>query len=236
MATPYFFSMINPSTIVMGALFLIFFAFLTYTLSKVFRDKYGNVSTMTVGIISFCISVLIVYFGKDIIFNMIDGLRLSGTILYVLSGVAVLVLLYLFRKKLRLCMVLMLVGAGLILIGALTDFFYQKWFVIIFGALIFIAGLAWCSKKKENLLRNALGPPSESYPSRDGTNILIREAKVFKRRASRSKNPRFYGGWTHFINYLGKRGYGRSEATITRNLGISRREFINIFNRYGLIR
>ena len=80
MATPYFFSMISPATVVMGALFLIFFALLTYILSKVFRDKYGNVSSMTVGVVSFCVSVLIVYFGSDTIYNIIDGLRLSNTI------------------------------------------------------------------------------------------------------------------------------------------------------------
>ena len=33
-------------------------------------------------------------------------------------------------------MILMLAGAGLILIGALTDWFYQKWFVIILGIVL----------------------------------------------------------------------------------------------------
>ena len=147
MATPYFFSMISPGTIVMGALFLIFFALLVYILSKVFRDKYGNVSTVTVGIISFCISVLIVFFGKDTIYNIIDGLRFSNTILYVLSGAAILILLYLFRRRLRFCMVLMLAGAGLILIGALTDWFYQKWFVILFGILILLLVIWLCTRR-----------------------------------------------------------------------------------------
>jgi len=139
--------MINPATVVMGALFLIFFAVLVYIFSKVFRDKYGNVSTITVGIISFCISVLIVYFGRDTIYNIIDGLKLSNTILYVLSGVAVLILLYLFRRRLRFCMILMLAGAGLILVGALTDFFYQKWFVIILGIGLLLLGIWLCSRR-----------------------------------------------------------------------------------------
>jgi len=153
MAVPYFFSMINPGTVVMGALFLIFLAMLSYILSKVFRDKYGNVSTVTVGVVSFCISVLIVYFGRDTIYNIVEGLRFSNTILYVLSGVAVLVLLYLFRRGLRFCMILMLAGAGLILIGALTDWFYQKWFVILFGIIIFLLGIWLCSRPKPTLRR-----------------------------------------------------------------------------------
>ena len=229
MATPYFFSMINPATVVMGALFLIFLAFLAYIFSKVFRDKYGNVSTITVGVISFCVSVLIVFFGKDIIYNLIEGLRLSNTILYVLSGAAILILLYLFRRKLRFCMVLMFAGAGLILIGALTDFFYQKWFVIIFGIGLLLLGIWLCVKKN-------LKSPTGRGPNRNGIDILIKEAKIFRRKASKSKNPRFSGGWTHFINYLGKRGYGRSEATIIGNLGISQRDFVRIFNRYGLVK
>lgn len=150
MATPYFFTMINPGTVVLGAFFLIFLALLSYILSKVFRDKYGNVNTATVGVISFCISVLIVYFGKDMVYNLVDGLRLSNTILYVLCGVAILVLLYLLRRRLRFCMILMIIGAGLILMGAFTDWFYQKWFVIVLGIILLLFGIWLCSKKKEN--------------------------------------------------------------------------------------
>lgn len=162
MATPYFFSMINPAIVVMGALFLIFFALLVYILSKVFRDKYGNVSTITVGIISFCISVLIIYFGRDTIYNIIEGLRLSNIILYVLSGIAILVLLYLFRRRLRFCMVLMLIGAGLILIGALTDFFYQKEFVIIIGIILLLLGIWLCARGRP--ARSTRGPRRRRYP------------------------------------------------------------------------
>ena len=147
MATPYFFTMINPGTVVLGAFFLIFLALLSYILSKVFRDKYGNVNTATVGVISFCISVLIVYFGKDMVYNLVDGLRLSNTILYVLCGVAILVLLYLLRRRLRFCMILMIIGAGLILMGAFTDWFYQKWFVIVLGIVLLLFGIWLCSKR-----------------------------------------------------------------------------------------
>ncbi len=163
MALPYFFNAINPEIIVLGAFFFIFFAFINYTLSKVFRDRYGNVNVLTSAIISICISILIIYFGRNVISNLVEGLRLSSAILYVLSGVGVLVILYLLRKSLRFCMILMLVGAGLILVGALTDFFYQKWFVILFGALILIAGLAWCLKKKKNILSDALDPNFKRY-------------------------------------------------------------------------
>ena len=150
MAVPYFFSMINPGTVVMGTLFLTFLSILAYIFSKVFRDKYGNVSTVTVGIVSFCASTLIVFFGKDTIYNIVEGLRFSNTILYVLSGIAVLVLLYLFRRGIKFCMILMLAGAGLILVGALTDFFYQKWFVIIFGIILFLLGIWLCSRPVGN--------------------------------------------------------------------------------------
>ena len=242
MATPYFLSMIDPATIVMGAFFLIFLAMLSYILSKVFRDKYGNVSTGIVGVISFCISVLIIYFGRDIIYNILDGLQLSNIIIYVLSGVAVLVLLYLFRKKLRGCMLLMLVGAGLILISILTDWFYQKWFVILVGVILFLLGLWLCSKKKQISggprfpnPPNGAGPGHSPGPKKG--NLLIKEARAFKKKALRSKNPRFNGGWTHFVSYLKeKRRYGSNEATIASYFGVSKGEFVNIFNRYGLVK
>jgi len=225
MTTPYFLSMINPATVVMGALFLIFFALLVYILSKVFRDKYGNVSTMTVGIISFCISVLIVYFGRYTLSNIIDSLSFSGTILYILSAIVVLILLYLFRRRLRFCMILMLIGAGLVLIGALTDWFYQRWFVVILGVGLLLLGIWLCSKK--NLKSSSEG---------NNKKLLIKEAKNFKRKANRSKNPKFNGGWTHFINYLKGERYGTSEATIANYFGVGKREFVGIFNRYGLVR
>jgi len=236
MATPYFFTMINPGTVVLGAFFLIFLALLSYILSKVFRDKYGNVNTATVGVISFCISVLIIYFGKDTVYNLIDGLRLSNTILYVLCGVAILVLLYLLRKRLRFCMVLMILGAGLILMGAFTDWFYQKWFVIVLGIVLLLFGIWLCSKKLR--VPGGTGSGPGSTPPRGisgGRNILIREARTFKQRALRSKNPKFNGGWAHFIKYLNMRGYGRTELEIINNLGINRRQFVRIFKRYGLV-
>ena len=51
-----------------------------------------------------------------------------------------------------------------------------------------------------------------------GKDILIKDAKAFKKKALRSKNPKFYGGWAHFINYLHhERKYGRNEREIINN-------------------
>lgn len=171
---PYFLQNINSGIIVMGALFLIFFAFINYVLSKVFRDKYGNVNTATAGIISFCIAILIIYFGKDTISNIIDSLRFSDTILYIISVIAVLILLYFFRKKLRFCMILMLTGAGLILIGAFTELVYQKEFVIGLGIGLLLLGIWMCTRRPRNprpprgrsLLEKALEPSSEPLKSK----------------------------------------------------------------------
>jgi len=174
MALPYFFSTIDSGIVVMGALFLIFFAFLNYVLSKVFRDKYGNVNMATTGIISFCISVLIVYFGAPTISNIIDGLQLSNTVWYIICAVAVLILLYLFRKKLRFCMILMLAGAGLILIGAFTEWFYQKAFVIIVGVILLLLGIWMCTKKKS----------SRSIGEGDDSGGRAQEKKTMKRIAA----------------------------------------------------
>ncbi len=236
MNTPYFLSMISPEIIVMGALFLIFFALLVYTLSKVFRDKYGNVSTGIVGVISFCISVLIIYFGRDLIYQIISGLRLSNTILYIISTVIVLVLLYLFRKKLRFCIILMLGAAGLILLGIFTDWFYQKAFVIIVGIILLLLGIWLCSKKNLKFSRNKIPKSSKQGINWNGEETLIQEAKRFRKIAKKSKNPIFYGSWTHFIHYLYKRGYGKHERDICNNLRLSRGDFVRIFKNYGLVK
>lgn len=235
MALPYLFSRINPAVVVMGALFIIFFAFLNYTLSKVFRDRFGNVNKGTAGIISFCVSVLIIFFGRNKISDFIDALSISGTIIYVLCGIALLILLLLFRKRLKLCMMLMVAGAGLILIGALTDIFYQKWFVIILGIVLIIFGIVCFLKKPFNKNLKISGNSTGPKPTGEGLNILIQEAKNFKRLTSKTKNPRFYGSWAMFINYLKKKGYGKSEKNICKHLGIKIRDLIQIFNHYGKI-
>jgi len=52
---------IDPRSITLALLFLIFFAFLNFVLSRVFKDRYGNPNRATAGIIALCISLLAVY-------------------------------------------------------------------------------------------------------------------------------------------------------------------------------
>ncbi len=148
MALPYFFSIINPEIVVMGVFFLIFLAFISYGLSKVFRDRNGNVNKITVGVISIGVSFLIIYFGRNTFYQLIGNLRISDTLLYILSIAAVLILLYLFRKKLRICWIIALIGIGLILIVSLTDWVYQEVLVFIIGLVLLIWGGWMCSKEK----------------------------------------------------------------------------------------
>ncbi len=246
MALPYFFYAINGEIIAMSAFFLIFLAFIAYILSKVFKDRYGNVNTMTVGVIAFCSSFLIVYFGRNFMYTLLTNLRIPSVILYILSGLAILFLLYLFRKKIKFCMILMLIGAGLILMGALTDWFYNAWFVIVFGIVILIFGFWLCLKKKKKLGNsdsNYIDSNSKPVNSKKNrVKLLIKESKRFKRKAKKrkgskgEKNPKFYGGWAHFIHYLSKRGYGHNEASIAGYFLVSKGEFVSIFNRYGLVK
>ena len=142
---------IDSSIIVIGAVFLIFFAFLNYTLSKVFRDRYGNVNRATAGIIAFSMSVLIVYWGQNTIYNLIQGLNIETGLLSILLGVIFVIGAIWVISKLRFGGFLMVLGAGLIIVG-FTDLVYRQWVVIIAGVVLLGIGiplfLRWKKKKK----------------------------------------------------------------------------------------
>ena len=75
--------------------------------------------------------------------------------------------------------------------------------------------------------------PSSSSPQ--GRDYLIKAAKQFNGWAKRQANPKFSGSWTNFIFYLNGNRRGGHEDAICQRLGISRNEFVDIFNKYGLV-
>ena len=93
---------VDPGVLVSIVLFIIFFAFLNYILSRVFKDKYGNVNTGTSVIISLCISALIVYWVNRSywIENLLYSLQIENLFLYILLIAAIIFILWIiFRKK-----------------------------------------------------------------------------------------------------------------------------------------
>lgn len=93
---------IDPGVLVSIILFIIFFAFLNYILSRVFMDKYGNSNIGTSVVISLCISALIVYWINKSYWleNLLYSLQIENLFLYILLGAIILFILwFVFRKK-----------------------------------------------------------------------------------------------------------------------------------------
>ena len=157
----------------------------------------------------------------------------------------------------------LLLGALFIIVG-LTDLVYQKIFSIILGIVLFVLGLLILNRKrKKNKIANASWKEQEDYKQKlkdksnkknnsggsspkstkedyeRNVNKLIEEARTFKKwvRTSRQTrgNPKFYGNWAMFINYLRQRNWGKNEKKICENFGINQRDFVKIFNRYGRV-
>jgi len=126
----------DSSTIFLGAIFIIAFAFINYSLSKaVFRDN-----KTTAGIVAFCVSFLITYginrTGFDfegLFYNLGYSIGLSGDILYmVIFLVLIAGIVYLIWKFAK---------ESLIIIGILSivaSFFTYKKIILIFLGLVLI--------------------------------------------------------------------------------------------------
>lgn len=224
---------IDPNTMILGLVFIILYILINFSLSKIFKKERASSA-----ILSLCASLLAVYGLNRTNFDL-SGIffnwGISENALYVIVPWVILGLAVLAsfakdnttgRRSFRPYRLLLALGAMIFLIG-LTPI-YQKAAFIIAGIVLIILGIVLWSWKKINLKKN-INPL-------DGVNILIEEARNFKKWALRQGNPKFYGSWAYFLGYLHrKRGYPRGEKAICSQLGISQRDFVNIFDKYGLV-
>jgi hypothetical protein len=233
---------IDPNTMLLGLLFIIFYGLINLSLSRVFKKER---STSTV--ISLCVSLLAVY-GINRTNLDISGLfykvGISDTLIYAVVPWIILGLSFLFsfakdqtgRRRFRFCRLLMILGAFLIL---LSFFAYQTAVVLIVGIVLIVLGLLLWLKIKKKLNLNFSGnktTPGQKVNPNQGRDYLTKVAKRFHDWAIHQPKPRFVGNWAYFINYLKKGGLGRSEAEICQRLGISQHDLIHIFKKHGLVR
>jgi len=164
-----FFSKIDPTTIIFGLLFLIFFALIFYALSRIFKDPYGQPNKGIAGTIAFAVTSLIIYGLYRTGFNF-EGIfynfGLSIDSLYPILGVLFLIVAVLliwglgrtkdeFGKKtfsLRRGVggFFMLFGLFLILLTIFTEIFYEKLTTLIIGIVLLVIGLVlWRRRKKK---------------------------------------------------------------------------------------
>jgi hypothetical protein len=236
---------IDPTTMVLSIFFVGMFALLMFILGRTALKE--NHATRT--IISLCISLLSVYGLTRTNFNITDfvfSLGVSEDIIY--FGAPILLLLFVFflsrkrdpvtgRRKFSLGRFFIILGAIFIVLG-FTSLIYQKAFMIIVGAGLAALGGIIANREKLRFPKGGGGnnqnPPDEKR-RQQGIEFLTNASRRFKKWALSTGNPKFYGSWAMFINWLGKGGHGRSESEICQKLGITQNDFVRIFNRYGKV-
>jgi hypothetical protein len=140
-------SAIDPNTMLLGLLFVIFFALINFALVKTLKNKG------TSSIISFCVSLLAVY-GINRTNLSLSGfftkIGLSNTLIYSVVPILIIIGLIYMIWKLKLSKTLMLVGIFLVIIS-FTPIIYTKSTVMIIGIVLFILGLIfWIMKKRRD--------------------------------------------------------------------------------------
>jgi len=139
-----FFDRIDPQTIILVLLFLIFFALIFYALSRIFKDPYGQPNKGIAGTIAFCISAIIIYglyrTGFDLGSVFYDWGFSVGS-LYPILAVVFLIVAFLLIWKLGFGRFLMTFGLFIILLTAFTEIFYEKGLVLIIGIVLLVVGL-----------------------------------------------------------------------------------------------
>lgn len=226
---------IDANTMVLGLLFVIFFAFINFALYKTLKNRG------TASIIAFCVSLLAVYGLNRTNLNFSGffyGLGLSDKIMYSVVPILIILGIAFMIWKLKLRNTLMLLGIFLIILS-FTPLVYEKTWVLVAGIILLVLGiLLWIRHRRKNKApgekpeKEKPKGPSES----EGKERLKDAAKKFNGWARGQSSPKFVGNWTNFINYLKKGGWGTSEAEICTRLGISQADFVNIFNSYGIVK
>lgn len=150
---------IDSSTMLLGAVFIISFALLNFSLSKFFKDRYGEPNKPIVGVVSFVVSLFITWginksdFDIESIFYNIG---FSEGFLYTFLPLILLGAFIFVIIKWR--------GKGVILVGlffiAISFFVYEKGLTLFLGLLFGIIGaIIWYKRPKKP-------KPSKYYPYR----------------------------------------------------------------------
>jgi hypothetical protein len=128
---------IDPNTMLLGLLFVIFFAIINFALGRTLKNRG------TSGIISFCVALLAVYGINRTSLNIngiFSGIGLSDKLIYSIVPIIILVGLGFMIWKLKLGRTLALVG--LLFIGlSFTSLIYSKGILIVIGVVLIIIGV-----------------------------------------------------------------------------------------------
>lgn len=150
---------IDPETLVLAVLFIVFFVVINFSLSKIFKkDKTSST------ILSLCISLLATYGITKTnlnVNNFFYSIGLSEELLYTITPILALIFIVILsikkdkttqRRKFSFGRFFMILG-GLMVVLGLTPLIYRKAFYIITGAILLAVGGLILKRNKIPILR-----------------------------------------------------------------------------------
>jgi hypothetical protein len=200
---------------------------------KTILDRFAAFRGTTAGIMSVLLSLGATWsINKWFSLNdLLSQIGFSGDVLpYLLAVFLIVFVLCLWKFKWK---ALFILGLFLIAISLLTDLVYEKEIVLIAGIVLVLISLIWFWKAKKK--PNPVNPnqSSSNQPQQiNGMQRLIIEAKEYRKEADRQPNPKMYRNWTHFINYLKRRGYGSDEKEICQRIMVSQSDISSVVKKY----
>ena len=165
---------LDASLLILGCLFLIFFAILTFALGRVFKDNAGYPNKPVVTTIAFAVSAMAVYGIHKMGWNYEDFLYeigLTTDLLNIILPILILFgLIYLSRtknkyngkKEFKFYRALLILGI-IFSVLAFTDFIYEKGLMLAIGILLFLVGLWLWKRNKKKSSYGGYWPTTPNY-------------------------------------------------------------------------
>jgi hypothetical protein len=155
-----FFDSIDSSTMILGSIFLISFVLINFSLSRVFKDQYGNTDKAISGIIAFIGSLLITWGINRTGFDyegLFYGVGFSSDFLFmilplILLGIAIYIVWSSENFKKGLAKLFLIFGGGLFLLS-FTEIVYEGFTAGFIGIISIVIG-AWFLKTSRNSNRS----------------------------------------------------------------------------------
>ncbi|MBU4069959.1 MAG: hypothetical protein KJ646_03170 [Nanoarchaeota archaeon] len=151
---------IDPSTLILGSLLLIFFAFLNFALSKFFKENKA-----AAGVVAFLVSLLLVYginlTGMDYE-NFFYNIGLSEEIITTIFPFLILGAFVIGIIKIGIGSTLMLFGFSLFAVSGFTDWIYESEVGMFFGVILIGFG-AWLYNRKKKSINDWSNNQNISY-------------------------------------------------------------------------
>jgi|TARA_B100001971_G_scaffold172802_1_gene165533 tryptophan-rich sensory protein len=164
-----FFDSIDSSTMILGSIFLISFVLINFSLSRVFKDQYGNSNKSVSGMIAFIGSLLITWGINRTGFDyegLFYSVGFSSDFLYmilplVLLGIAIYIVWSSENFKRGLAKLFLIYGGGLFLLS-FTEIVYEGFTAGFIGIVSIIIGAVFLKKSQNSNQPNTLSKGSWS--------------------------------------------------------------------------